>query len=383
MIVVSGLLVAFVLLGGVLGRTLAVEGTYSYLKLFNEVLYLIRNNYVEPIREQTLMEGAYRGMLESLDPQGEYLDATLFEEALEGKRRGPADLGLVLSKRRGYAVIVSALQGSPGERADLRTGDQVLTIDGRSTREVGVWKATRALQGEEGSKVRLSVMRTNGSRREEVELTRELPQSSPLTYRLLEPEVALLRLGNLQKGDSERLREALAQAKMEGAGRLILDLRGNAGSLLQEAVRVASLFTGEGTVVTLADRHDGDSELRAPPGEPIWNGPLVLLVDSGTANGAEVLAAAIRDRTDGLLVGERTWGVGSIQKLIPLPAGDGIRISVGKFVSPNGEEWHGVGLSPDVEQAALPEAPADGEEDPQIRKALEVLKSGDTGLKAA
>jgi len=380
MVAVSGFLVAFTLLGGVLGHSLAVEGTYSYLKLFNEVLFLIRNNYVEPVKEETLMEGAYRGMLEDLDPQSEYLTAPEFRRASRGERNGPADVGLVLSKRRGYAVVVSALEGSPAARAGLLTGDQILTIDQRSTRSMGAWEASQALQGRAGTEVRLAVIRSDDSQKNELRLLRKLPLRTPVAQNLLEPGVGLLRLGGLQTGDAERVRKSLQTLRSQGAIRLLLDLRSNGGSNLEEAVKMAGLFTGEGKVVTVSNRVTGIRELQAPAGGPAWAGAVVVLVNGGTANAAEVLAAAIRDRAGASLVGEKTWGIGAVQEVIALPAGDGIRISVGKYLSPNGTEWNGAGLKPDVEEIAS--RPSTGP-DLQVQKGLEVLKGGAGTRRAA
>ena len=379
MLTVSGLLVAFVLLGGVLGRSLAVEGTYSYLKLFNEVLYLVRNNYVEATDDQTLMEGAYRGMLENLDPLGEYLTATEFRRASRDERSGPADVGLVLSKRRGYAIVVSALEGAPGEKAGVATGDQILTIDRRSTRNLGVWEATQALQGKAGTRVQISIIREEDSQRKDLELIRMVPGPTPLSFRLLEAGLGVFRLGGLRNGDAERVRKGLSALRRQGADHLLLDLRSSSGSDLEEAVKVAGLFTGETRVVTVADRLAGNRDYRAPAGAAAWTGALVVLVNGGTSGTMEILAAALRDGAAGTLVGERTWGFGSVQRAIPLPGGDGIRLSVGKFLSPGGKEWNGTGLNPDVEQPASSEAPG---KDLQMEKGLQVLKQG-TGVRKA
>ncbi len=380
MLGVSGGLMAFALLGGILGRSLALEGTYAFLKLFNEVLYLVRSNYVDPIKDETLMEGAYRGMLENLDPMSEYLSAEEFKRASEGQRRGPADVGTTLSKRRGYAAIITVTEGSPAQKAGLGTGDLILTVDGKSTLRMGVWEATQALQGKAGTAVRLSVMKRSDSRSQNLELVRQRPLHPPIEAILIEPGVGLLRLEELETGDGERVRKSLESLRAQGAERLLLDLRSNAGPSLDEAVKTASLFTGEGKVVTIADRKAGSRDLSGGPSEPVWKGPMVVLVGQGTAGAGEVLAAALQDRAGAALVGERTWGLGSIQKLIPLPGGDGIRISVGKYLSPAGKEWNGTGLSPDVEQAA---ASADSKQDAQLEKALEVLKAGVEERKAA
>ena len=380
LLAVSSILVAFVLLGGVLGRSLAVEGTYSFLKLFNEVLFLVRNNYVEPVKDEMLMEGAYRGMLESLDPESEYLTANEAQRAAADSRNGAADVGVVLTKRRGYAVVVDAVEGSPAEKARLGTGDVILVIDNKSTLRLGSWEAAQLLQGKPGSEVTLSVIRATEPRSEAVKLQRKLPQKTQLTTRLPEPGTGLVKLGSIQEGDAEKLRKALASLKSQGAQRLVLDLRSNAGPSVAESVRIAALLGGEGIVAKVSERKTGTRELKAPPVAAAWRGPIVVLVDAGTAGAAEVLAAGLRDRCGASLVGEKTWGLGTLQKIIFLPAGDGVRISVGKYLSPDGKEWNGTGLSPDVVQER---GEGTGSEDLQLKKGLEVLKSGHEEKKAA
>ena len=224
MLTVSGCLVAFVLLGGVLGRSLAVEGTYTFLKLFNEVLYLVRNNYVEPVKDGPLMEGAYRGMLENLDPMSEYLTAEEFRRASRGERSGPADVGATLAKRSGYAVIVTVTEGSPAQKAGLGTGDLIVNIDRQSTMRMGVWRATQALQGKAGSSVRLEVIKASDTRSQQLDLVRRPPLRAPLQASLLEPGVGLLRVEGLDSGEADRIRKALDSLRAQGARRLLLDL---------------------------------------------------------------------------------------------------------------------------------------------------------------
>jgi carboxyl-terminal processing protease len=380
MLTVSGCLVGFVLLGGVLGRSLAVEGTYTFLKLFNEVLYLVRNNYVEPVNDDSLMQGAYRGLLENLDPMSEYLTAEEFRRASRGERNGPADIGVTLSKRKGYVVILTATEGAPAQKAGLGTGDLILTIDHKSTFRMGVWEASQALEGKQGSKVHLSVIKVMGSKGQSFNLIRQVPVHPPIAASIVEPGIGLLQLDTLEPGIGEKARKALASLQARGAKRLLLDLRNNSGPSIEEAVKTAALFTDGGKIVTIADRKAGSKELDAPSGRRAWKGPVVVLVGMGTAGPAEALAAALRDLTGAALVGDKTWGLGAVQKIIPLPAGDGIRLSVGKYLSPEGQAWNGTGLSPDVVQAAGSGTP---EEDLQIRKGVEVLKFGKETRKAA
>ena len=380
LLAVSSLLVAFVLLGGVLGRTMAVEGTYSFLKLFNEVLFLVRNNYVEPVKDEQLMEGAYRGMLESLDPESEYLTAPEAQRAAHDSRNGAADVGLMLSKRRGYAVVVSVLEDSPAQKARLGTGDVILVIDNKSTARMGSWEAAQLLQGKPNSEVSLSVIRNLEPRSEELKLVRKVPAKSVVASRIVEPGTGLLKLGALQPGDAERARKALAALKSQGAKRLLLDLRSNAGPSVEESLKVAALLGGEGSLAKIAERKAGTRELKAPTTPAVWDGRIVVLVNTGTAGAAEILAAGLRERCGASLVGEKTWGLGTLQKVIFLPAGDGVRISVGKYLSPEGKEWNGTGLSPDVVQARQA---GEGGDDLQLKKGLEILKSPAEEKKAA
>jgi len=244
---------------------------------------------------------------------------------------------------------------------------------------MGAWEATQALQGKLGSTVRLSVLRDNGSKSEEVTLARSIPvKMSPVTS-IPEPGVGLLRLPSLQAGDLERVRKALSTLHTRGAGRMILDLRSCASSSYEEAVKIAGLFT-DGTVFKLIDRKSGPTEVRAGAGGRVFKGPIAVIVNGGTAGAVEALAAALRDRAGASLVGEKTWGLGTSQKVIPLPAGDGIRLSVGKWQSPAGKEWNGTGLTPDIVQQR---GPGDGKEDLQLQKGLELLRKGSETRQAA
>ena len=379
LLTLSGLVIAFTLLGGVLGRSLAVEGTYSYLKLFNEVLYLIRNNYVEPVKDDTLMEGAYRGMLESLDSQSEYLTPEEYQRAVRNARNGDADPGVVVSKRRGYAVVVASRVGSPARKAGLDTGTILISIDGRSTLRMGAWEAAQALQGKSGTSVRLTVIRNSESKSEELVVERAVPKRSEPTGRLVEPGIGVLRIPDLRPGDAEQIRRTVAGLSGQGANRLLLDLRDNAGASVEEAIKVAGIFAGGATVARVKDRKSGTEELKAPGGAP-WKGKLALLVDGGTAGASEVLAAALREKAGAAMVGEKTWGLATVQKIIGLPGGDGIRLSVGKYLSPSGKDWNGTGLDPDVTQAA---GAADERGDPQLDRGLELLKKKSEERQAA
>jgi carboxyl-terminal processing protease len=370
MLIFSTALVLFTVSGAMIGRVVAVEGTYSYLKLFNEALYLIVHNYVQPVQIDVLMEGAYRGMLESLDPGNEYLTPARYERAYKGESDGPATVGVSLSKRRGYIVVVSVQPGSPAAEAGLQTGDVLVTIDGRSTRQLGVWEATQVLTGKPGSRTTVNLSPVDSPSRKTVTLIRKV-LSPPVPTGSVEPgEVGIVRVGGLREGDARRVDQAIAALKRRGATRLLMDLRGCSSDALAEAIGTASLFVRDGRIVTLTDRYEGDKSYRADGRRIAWEGPVAVLVDAGTAGVCEALAAALRDDRDATLLGQRTWGEGAVRKLLPLQHGDGVLLATGKLLSPAGKEWHGQGIQPEVPIEGRVTDPGD----PQQKKAVEYLR---------
>jgi len=370
MLILSTALILFAVSGAMMGRVVAVEGTYSYLKLFNEALYLIVHNYVQPVQLDVIMDGAYRGMLESLDPANEYLSPVKYDKAYRGESAGTADVGLNLSKRRGYIVVVSVAPGSPAAEAGLETGDVLVVIDGRSTRQMGVWEASQALRGKPASKTTLNVSPIDSVGRKTLTLVRKVIPSPSPSGTFDGPDTGVARVGGLQEGDAKKLDQTIAALKKKGASRLLLDLRGCASDALAEAIGAASLFVGNGTIVTVTDRFESDLSYKADGRRNAWDRPVAVLVDEGTAGACEVLAAALRDDLGVPILGQRTWGEGAVRKLLPLPHGDGVLLATGKYQSPAGKEWHGQGIQPDLTIDGKLTDP----DDPQQRKAIEYLK---------
>jgi carboxyl-terminal processing protease len=367
---VSGLVIALTLFGGTLSRTAATDGTIDYLKVFNEVLYLSMNNYVEAVQMDNLMEGAYRGMLESLDPNNEYLGAADYQKAAKGDTGGAADVGLRISKRHGYVVVLSAIPGSPAAEAGVKTSDVLLTIDGHTTRLLGMWAAERMLRGKNGSTVVLGLSPSDGGDRRDVTLTRRATPPPTPSGRLAGKDVGVVRVIGLHEGDARRIDQTIATLKGQGIKRLLLDLRGCTSESLPESIGAASLFVSDGVVVTVADRHDGDKAYKTDGRKRSWTGPLAVLVDESTSRSCEMMAAALRDDLGAPLLGQKTWGLGTISSLLPLPSGDGLFLATGLMQSPSGKEWNGKGLDPDF---VIEGDPADSD-DPQRQKAVDYLR---------
>jgi len=340
--VLSVFLIAAALGGLTADRLLARDGTYTYLRLFNEVLLLVRNSYVEEVQMGDLMHGAYDGLLGTLDPQTEYISR---EQYAELQQQGPAaESGIDISRRGGYLYVVSVIPGSPAAEAGIEGGMRLRRIQGRSTRELTITDAELMLRGRTGDKVTLQRF-PGGDDPEEVTLTLR-PVELPLPRLEREGDAGVLRMGSLAPGAAQAVRESLAGLDDEAT--LLVDLRGVSRGTYDEAVDVASLFLGSSQVGAIRSRDGNETALkthkeRGAP-EPAR---MAVLVDRGTAGPAELLAQALRLRGDRELVGGRTFGRGAVQEMIPLNDGGYLRLSVRRYVDADGNPWDGSGLTPD------------------------------------
>jgi carboxyl-terminal processing protease len=378
---VSLLVVAYVGLGAMLGRT-ASEGAYRQLAVFSEVLAQIQNNYVEDPNMPRVTVGALRGLLEALDPYSTYLSPREFAQYQQQAKNPPAgDVGLILSKRLGMVSVVAVLPDSPGAKAGLRTGEMLESIAGYATRDMSVDQAYQLLAGEPGSVVKLSVVREQRADPQEVELVRAKLRPAKVVSGKLEGDIGYLKVASLEPGRAADIRSALQQLRGQGVQKLILDLRGCASGAPEEGVEIARLFLPSGAITFAQGQRYPKQTFAAVPDKVVWSGPLTVLISPGTAGAAEIVAAAVQENDRGELVGQRTYGVGSVMKVIPLEDGSALILSVAKYHTPSGKAIpdHAVQPTVTVEQPAeqvlapLPHAlPAPG--DPVVNKALEVLR---------
>ncbi len=386
---VSMLVVVYVGLGAVLGRT-ASEGAYRQLAVFSEVLAQIQNNYVEDPNMPRVTAGAMRGLLEVLDPYSTYLSPREFAQYQQQLKNPPAgDVGLILSKRGGMVSVVAVLPDSPGMKVGLRTGDMLESIGGYASREMSVDQAYQLLAGEPGSAVKISIVREQRADPQETELVRAKLRPAKLVSGKLEGDIGYLKVTSLEAGRAGEIRSALQQLRAQGVEKLILDLRGCAAGAPEEGVETARLFLEKGTITFAQGQRYPRKSFEAAPDKVAWSGPLTVLINPGTAGAAEIVAAAVHDNKRGELVGQRSYGVGSVMKVIPLEDGSALILSVAKYHTPSGKaiQDHAVQPTVTVEQPAeqvltpLPNVlPAPG--DPVVNKALEVLR-GDEARKAA
>ena len=382
LIVVSLAVALYVLIGGLLGQT-AGEGAYRQLGVFSEVLTHVKNFYVEDPDVPAVTRGALHGLLESLDPYSSYLSPPEFAAYQQRNPNHTADVGLVLSKRFGLISVIATLPDSPAERAGLRVGDILESVAGFSSREMSIEQAKLLLAGEPGTTVKVSVVRERRGEAKELELVRAVWQGRILMSDFVGSDAGYLRVVAFQRGSGAELREHLQRLQRRRIRKLVLDLRGCASGEAAEAVEAARLVIEKGLLAYLEGQQVPRQQFTADPRHTLWRGPLAVLIDSSTAGPAELIAAAVREHGRGELVGEQTYGVGSVQKVIPLDDGSGLILSVAKYFTPAGKLIQDEGVDPTV--AVEPE-PLDEEEfspvlrpplenDPVVLKALEVLRA--------
>lgn len=374
LLLVSTPLVAFALIGGVMGKVVArEETTYRHLRVFEDVVSLINNNYVEEADLDLVMDGAMRGLSEGLDPDSAYLSAN--EVALLERNQTPAgDTGIELT-RQYYLRIVSVRDGSPAARAGLRTGDYVRAIDGKATRPLSGFEGARLLRGPVGSRVKLTVFRGSAIEPHEVELVREKLPVAVASGRMVEGGVGYLRVAAFEAGARAAVAEQVAALRQQGADRLVIDLRGTAQGTYQSAIETARLFVASGTLVQRESRGKATEKIDAERGDGTIVLPVALLTTAGTAGPAEVFATSLVENTRAELIGERTLGRTGIQQLVKLPDGSGLWLTTARYLTASGKAINGTGLEPaltveepDVEFGAQPPAG-----DAMLDKAVERL----------
>lgn len=364
--------IAFVIIGGYLGQALAKDDTYQHLRVFEDVVSLVLNNYVEEVDVTDAMKGAMKGLADGLDPESAFLAPELAKTVQSDDSANLADVGVTVT-RQYYLRVVSARDGSPAARAGVRSGDFIRAIDGRPTRDISAYEGARLLRGAPGSKVSLLVIRGNAADPHAVDLVRERANGPDVTSRMSEGTTGYIRVLEFSKETPSRLKQAVENLAKTKATRYVLDLRGTARGDLDDGVAAARLFVKSGTLAIRQAKGDKREPIVAQSGDGSLTAPVVLLVNQGTAGAAEVFAAALDDNDRADLVGEQTLGRAARQRLITLPDGSGLLLSHLRYLTPDGNAIHEKGLTPDedVEQPEVEFGAEPPATDATLQKALE------------
>ncbi|MGE3840370.1 MAG: S41 family peptidase [Vicinamibacterales bacterium] len=344
-LLISTPLVAFAIIGGLLGKAMAREESYRHLRVFEDVVSLILNNYVEEVDVDKVMEGAMRGLADGLDADSSFLvpsEVGLVERNVAPER---GEVGLELA-RQYYLRVVATRDGSAAARAGLRSGDFVRAIDGQPTRHMSVFEGMRRLHGAVGSKLELIVLRGSTSEPRTITLVREAPAVPAPSVRMVASDIALLRVPTFSGEVVAQVRARADEARKNGAAKLLIDLRGTAEGSLDNGVAVARLFVPSGTLTQKAARGRDPEIIAAKPGDGSIGGPIVLLSGRGTSGAAEIFVAALLENKRAELVGEPTTGRAGLQKLVKFSDGSGLLMTWSRFLTPSGKPIHGAGIEP-------------------------------------
>jgi carboxyl-terminal processing protease len=361
------------------------QAPYRPLDVFSEVLAAVQNNYVEPVEEKELVYGAIDGLVARLDPHSAFMRPDLYR-AMRDETSGEYDgIGVEVTIAKGELTVVSPLADSPGERAGLRPGDRILAIDGEPTREMSLGEATRRFKGPVGSKVVLEVMREGFGAPQKLTLLRDRVRAQSVEWKVVDPEshYVYARVKSFSERTDRSLSRALddARTQLHGeVGGLVLDLRNNPGGLLDQGVRVADLFLAGGVIVSTEGRGGRNVEVekaREKDTEPRY--PMIVLVNKGTASASEIVAGALQDHGRAVIMGTATFGKASVQTIIELEDGSGLKLTVARYYTPKHRSIQELGITPDVVVAE--QGPRAAEEGPGERDLRRHLKN-DSGTAA-
>jgi carboxyl-terminal processing protease len=392
-LVTSFAVLVFVVVGSMGGvHASSNDGSYRQLEVYSEVLSRVQSEYVEEPNIPKVTDGALHGLLESLDSNSSYMTADAYKAYKAHKNESKGGIGAVVSKRFGYAAVVSVLPGSPAEKAGIEPTDIFESIEGQSTRDMSLPEIRNLLAGTPGSQLNVAVVRARKAEPQKVVITRDVVSIPSVSDKVMDDGIGYVKAEALTKGKSQEISSKIKQLEKSGAKKILLDLRNCAEGEESEGVAVANLFLNHGTITYLQGQKFPKEAFNADPAKAITSLPVAVLVNKGTAGAAEIVAAAILENARGDVVGDKTFGDGSVQKTIDLPDGGALILSIAKYYSPSGKAIQDTAITPNVVVADIDEgaiAPDDDDQtsapdqqdakpkspvDDQLNKAVEVLK---------
>lgn len=356
---------------------LADDAAYEGLSNFTRVLDLIERNYVEKVDSEKLTNSAIDGMLKTLDPYSAYLSPERYRELEIGTSGEFGGVGMEVSEEKGVLTVITPIEGSPAEKAGIKPRDQIIEIEGKSTQGMVVQEAVALLRGPMGTAVKITIRRAGEAEPKVVTLIRDKIVVKSVKSKLLDNGIGYIRLTQFQDHSSQELRDAVtgleAQNGKELSG-LVLDLRNNPGGLLTEAIDIVDEFIDNGLIVSVRGRtQEQTREYYATKNGTFRMFPVVVLVNDGSASASEVVAEALQDSKRAVILGTKTFGKGSVQTIIKLEDGSGLKLTTAKFYAPSGRSINEVGVTPDIK------VENSGDQDKQLESAVNILKTSKAG----
>ncbi|OGP67792.1 MAG: peptidase S41 [Deltaproteobacteria bacterium RBG_16_44_11] len=327
------------------------KATYKDIKTFNEVFDMVKKNYVEEVDSSKLIQGAINGMIRSLDPHSSFMTPDLYKE-LEVETQGQfGGIGIEITILKDVLTVVSPVEGTPAFNAGIKSGDQIIRIDGKTTKDITIMEAVKKLRGPKDTKIIITIMRDDMSTAKDITLTRAVIQIKSVRYKILEDNIAYIRIASFHERTVEDLRKALRETseKLRPMKGLILDLRNDPGGLLTQAIEASDMFLTSGVIVSTRGRTKNmETKAIARNNNNEISCPMVVLVNEGTASAAEIVAGALQDNGRALIVGTQTFGKASVQTIIPLEDGSAIKLTTARYYTPKGRSIQAEGIKPDI-----------------------------------
>ena len=359
--------------------------TYEKLKVFTDVLEIVKKSYVENVKTEDLIDGAIEGMLNHLDPHSAYLDPDMFRELQVETKGSFGGLGIEIAIKDGILTVIAPIEDTPAYRAGIHAGDKILKINEEPTKGLSLMECVKRLRGPQGTKITITIIREGFTQMQDVTIVRDIINIQSVKFKILEKGYGQLRISQFQaktSADAKKALEALQKENPEGLSGLILDLRNNPGGLLDQAVEVTDFFLDSGLIVTIKGRDEEEQMVFSAHMEgtmPPW--PMVILVNQGSASASEIVAGALQDYGRGVIMGSTTFGKGSVQTIIPLDDGSGIKLTTARYYTPNNRSIHEQGIQPDiplqtqkVPLETITKITDEKNKDVQLDRALEQLK---------
>ncbi|HSO08995.1 MAG TPA: S41 family peptidase [Desulfoprunum sp.] len=330
------------------------EKTYSQLEIFSNVLSILQENYVEEIDTQKAIDGAIQGLLLTLDPHSSYLKPEELKDLQEETSGSFSGIGIEITIKDGILTVVSPIEGTPADEAGIKANDLIVEIDGQKTKDMTSDEAIKRLRGSRGSKVKITIQREGENQLRPMALVRDVIPIHSVKASFLTPGFAYFRITNFQSHTTRDFKkELLSLQKKQNIRGLILDLRNNPGGLLNQAVSISDIFLQKGIIVSTKGRtEDQNMVFQAHNTADDAGMPIVILINEGSASASEIVAGAIQDHKRGVIVGTRSFGKGSVQTIIPLPDGAGLRMTTARYYTPANRSIQALGINPDVEVPA-------------------------------
>jgi carboxyl-terminal processing protease len=324
---------------------------YKNLKTFSEVMDMVEKNYVEPVDNDKLIQGAINGMIKSLDPHSSFMTPEMFKD-LEVETRGSfGGLGIEITILKDVLTVVSPIEDTPAYIAGIKAGDQIIRIDGKTTKDITITEAVKKLRGPRDTKVTITIMREGLTKPKDYVITRNIIKIRSVKTKIYDDQIGYVRISQFQERTVDDVKKALREieAKVRPLKGLVIDMRNNPGGLLNQSVEVSDLFLKSGIIVSTRGRSKGmesKSVAKNDGDEPTC--PIVVLVNEGTASAAEIVSGALQDNGRAVILGAQTFGKGSVQTVIPLEGGAALKLTTAKYYTPNGRSIQAEGITPDI-----------------------------------